>query len=228
MNNHLVMNPTFSRDQEWEIPRSNLKIEKVIGRGAFGVVSRGSAWDIPGKPGWTVVAIKSIREDASEREKRDLLSEFALLKNLDPHPHVIQLFGCVSSDTRPLIVVEYARYGDLLGYLRKSRGVHDNYYSDPSVKPCSELTSRNLLKFAWEISDGMDYLSIKKIIHSDLAARNVLVGEDEVCKITDFGMTGDVQEEDIYVRIHEGRLPIKWTAPEAIFDSGTYTTACNV
>ena len=42
-----------------------------------------------------------------------------------------------------------------------------------------------------------------KIIHSDLAARNFLVGEDEVCKITDFGMTGDVQEEDIYVRIHE-------------------------
>ena len=41
MNNHLVMNPTFSRDREWEIPRSNLKIEKVIGRGAFGVVSRG-------------------------------------------------------------------------------------------------------------------------------------------------------------------------------------------
>lgn len=40
-----------------------------------------------------------------------------------------------------------------------------------------------------------------KIIHSDLAARNVLVGEDEVCKITDFGRTG--QEEDIYVRIHE-------------------------
>ena len=38
------MNPTFSGDQEWEIPRSNLNIEKVIGRGAFGVVSRGSAW----------------------------------------------------------------------------------------------------------------------------------------------------------------------------------------
>ena len=63
MNNHLVMNPTFSGDQEWEIPRGNLNIEKVIGRGAFGVVSRASARDIPGKPGWTVVAVKSIRGD---------------------------------------------------------------------------------------------------------------------------------------------------------------------
>ena len=30
-----------------------------------------------------------------------------------------------------------------------------------------------------------------------------MVGEDEVCKITDFGMTRDVQEEDIYLLIHE-------------------------
>ena len=63
MNNHLAMNPTFSGDQEWEITRGNLNIEKVIGRGAFGVVLRGSVWDILGKPGWTVVAVKSIRGD---------------------------------------------------------------------------------------------------------------------------------------------------------------------
>ena len=69
---------------------------------------------------------------------------------------------------RPLVVVEYAQYGDLLGYLRRSRGVQDNYYSDPSVKPGSTLTSRQLLKFAWEISDGMHYVSMKKVtfIHS--------------------------------------------------------------
>ena len=39
-------------------------------------------------------------EDASEREKRDLLSKLTLLKNLDPHPHVIQLFGCVSTESK--------------------------------------------------------------------------------------------------------------------------------
>ena len=57
----LALNPSFSGDLEWEIPRANLNIEKVIGRGAFGVVSRGLALDLPGKPGWTVVAIKSIQ-----------------------------------------------------------------------------------------------------------------------------------------------------------------------
>ena len=57
----LAINPSFSGDIEWEIPRANLNIEKVIGRGAFGVVSRGLALDLPEKPGWTVVAVKSIQ-----------------------------------------------------------------------------------------------------------------------------------------------------------------------
>ena len=60
-------------------------------------------------------------------------------------------------------MVEYAQFGDLLGYLRKSRGMRDNYYSDPSIKPITSLSSKQLLKFAWEISDGMEYLSMKKV-----------------------------------------------------------------
>ena len=48
-------------DIEWEIPRSNLKVEKEIGNGSFGVVSRGLAFNLPGKPEWTVVAVKSIK-----------------------------------------------------------------------------------------------------------------------------------------------------------------------
>ena len=55
------INPSFSGDIEWEIPRANLNVEKVIGRGAFGVVSRGLVLDLPGRPGWTVVAVKSIQ-----------------------------------------------------------------------------------------------------------------------------------------------------------------------
>ena len=61
-----------------------------------------------------------------------------------------------------LVLVEYVPYDDLLGYLRKSRGLNDTYYDDPDIKPKTSLTSQQLMKFAWQIADGMSYLSLRK------------------------------------------------------------------
>ena len=60
------------------------------------------------------------------------------------------------------MLIEYVPYGDLLGYLRKSRGLNDAYYEDPDIKPKTNLTSQQLMKFAWQIADGMSYLSLRK------------------------------------------------------------------
>jgi len=62
-----------------------------------------------------------------------------------------------------LVLIEYVPYGDLLGYLRKSRGLNDTYYKDPDIKPQTGLTSQQLIKFAWQIADGMSYLSSKSV-----------------------------------------------------------------
>nr|XP_013808404.1 PREDICTED: fibroblast growth factor receptor 1 [Apteryx mantelli mantelli] len=55
-------------------------------------------------------------------------------------------------------------------------------------------------------------------IHRDLAARNVLVTEDNVMKIADFGLARDIHHIDYYKKTTNGRLPVKWMAPEALFD----------
>ena len=62
-----------------------------------------------------------------------------------------------------MVIIEYVPYGDLLGYLRKSRGLNDTYYKDPDIKPKSTLTSQQLIRFAWQVADGMAYLSDKKV-----------------------------------------------------------------
>ena len=70
----------------------------------------------------------------------------------------------VASTIEPImVIIEYVPYGDLLGYLRKSRGLNDAYYKDPDVKPNTSLTSQQLIKFAWQVADGMEYLSNKKV-----------------------------------------------------------------
>ena len=63
-----------------------------------------------------------------------------------------------------MVIIEYVPYGDLLGYLRKSRGLNDTYYKDPDVKPKTNLTSQQLMKFAWQVADGMSFLSSNKVI----------------------------------------------------------------
>ena len=61
-----------------------------------------------------------------------------------------------------LIVLEYLPYGDLLGYLRKSRG-HSDVYNSGEKTPTSSLSATDLLSFAWMIADGMEYLAKMKV-----------------------------------------------------------------
>ncbi|XP_066024439.1 fibroblast growth factor receptor 2-like isoform X2 [Pocillopora verrucosa] len=213
--------------RSWEIPREHVTIKQIIGKGAFGQVAKATAVNLQGRAKKMLVAVKMLKENASESERKDLLSELELMKQLKPHPHVIKVLGCVTKSEPLFVLIEYVPFGDLLGYLRKSRGLNDTYYKDPDIKPQTNLTAQQLMKFAWQIADGMSYLSSIPVIHRDLAARNVLVGEGETCKVTDFGMARDVQEDNIYERKTRGRLPVKWTAIEALL-YGKYSTKSDV
>ncbi|NWW41198.1 FRK kinase, partial [Panurus biarmicus] len=66
-----------------------------------------------------------------------------------------------------------------------------------------------------QVASGMAYLESQNYIHRDLAARNVLVGEHNVYKVADFGLAR-VENENVYEARTETKLPVKWTAPEAI------------
>ncbi len=52
---------------------------------------------------------------------------------------------------------------------------------------------------------------------SDLAARNCLVGEQNIIKVADFGLARYMQlHEDTYTARNGAKFPIKWTAPEGL------------
>ena len=74
-------------------------------------------------------------------------------------------------------------------------------------------------------SQLQDYLASLNIVHRDLACRNVLVAKDKLLKITDFGLSREVEE--VYVKKTKGRLPLKWMAIESI-TAREFTTASDV
>lgn len=99
--------------------------------------------------------------------------------------------------------------------------------SDGEEDDLQALTFDDLLSFAYQVARGMEFLSSKNCIHRDLAARNVLVTKGRLIKIGDFGLARDIDNDSNYVVRGNVRLPVKWMAPESIFQ-GMYTVKSDV
>ncbi|KAI4872760.1 hypothetical protein NFI96_027002, partial [Prochilodus magdalenae] len=85
----------------------------------------------------------------------------------------------------------------------------------------------DLLRFSYQVAQGLEFLAAKNCIHRDVAARNVLLTDGRVAKICDFGLARDIMNDSNYVVKGNARLPVKWMAPESIFDC-VYTVQSDV
>ncbi|XP_045061890.1 insulin receptor a [Coregonus clupeaformis] len=201
---------------DWEVGRDKINILRELGQGSFGMVYEGIAKDIVKGEPETHVAVKTVNESASLRERIEFLNEASVMKGFTCH-HVVRLMGVVSKGQPTLVVMELMTHGDLKSYLRCLRPDSEN-------NPTGRLppTLREMVQMAAEIADGMAYLNAKKFVHRDLAARNCMVAQDFTVKIGDFGMTRDIYETDYYRKGGKGLLPVRWMAPESLKD-GVFT-----
>ncbi|XP_030043845.1 insulin receptor-related protein [Microcaecilia unicolor] len=205
---------------EWEFPREKITIIHELGQGSFGMVYEGTAKGIVKDETETKVALKTVNELASMRERIEFLNEASVMKAFKCH-HVVRLLGVVSQGQPALVIMELMTRGDLKSYLRSLRPDAEN---NPGLPPPS---LKDMIQMAGEIADGMAYLSAKKFVHRDLAARNCMVSEDFTVKIGDFGMTRDIYETDYYRKGGKGLLPVRWMSPESLKD-GIFTPQSDV
>jgi len=176
------------REKGWVIDEADVKIQEKIGKGEFGDVMLGNYQA-------QKVAIKVMKDMQPQRTKQ-FLAEATVMTSLQ-HENLVCLKGIILDKSSLKIVTEYMSKGSLLEYLR-SRGRQF-------------VTRKDQIKFALDTCQGMEYLESRNVIHRDLAARNVLISEHEDAKVSDFGLA-----LHNYTFLESGKLPIKWTAPEAL------------
>ncbi|GLD55566.1 insulin-like growth factor 1 receptor isoform X1 [Lates japonicus] len=205
---------------EWEVAREKISLSRELGQGSFGMVYEGLAKGVVKDEAETRVAIKTVNESASMRERIEFLNEASVMKEFNCH-HVVRLLGVVSQGQPTLVIMELMTRGDLKSYLRSLRP-KEQQWSSLSLPPLKKM-----LQMAGQIADGMAYLNANKFVHRDLAARNCMVAEDFTVKIGDFGMTRDIYETDYYRKGGKGLLPVRWMSPESLKD-GVFTTNSDV
>ncbi|KFZ62950.1 hypothetical protein N321_06156, partial [Antrostomus carolinensis] len=120
------------------------------------------------------------------------------------HPNIIHLEGVVTKSRPVMIITEFMENCALDSFLRLNDG---------------QFTVIQLVGMLRGIAAGMKYLSEMNYVHRDLAARNILVNSNLVCKVSDFGLSRFLEDDPAdptYTSSLGGKIPIRWTAPEAI------------
>lgn len=118
-----------------------------------------------------------------------------------------------------LLVLEICEHGTLLDHVQSPE--------EPG------LDATRLLSYCHDVGRALTYLSARKIVHRDVAARNVLLDSALNCKLSDFGMsvvlnTDDSEYASSYVRIKGGEAPIRWSAIEVLTENKFSTASASI
>ena len=152
-----------------------------------------------------LVAIKTLKKDPTEQNKKAFEKEIKFMSRLN-HTNVVHLLGICTKGT-PFIMMEYMKNGDLNKFLKKHTFA---LQYEMETEGSSTINQKILVYISLQIASGMQYLSGHKFIHRDLATRNILVGNDFVVKVADFGMSQNLYS-GYYFRIKGHQmLPIRW------------------
>ncbi|XP_043941493.1 inactive tyrosine-protein kinase transmembrane receptor ROR1 [Protopterus annectens] len=198
-----------------ELPLSAVRFMEELGECTFGKIYKGHLY-LPGMDHAQLVAIKTLKDFSNPQLWTEFQQEASLMAELH-HPNVVCLLGIVTQEQPVCMLFEYMNQGDLHEFLIM-RSPHSDVgcSSDEDGTVKSSLDHGDFLHIAIQIASGMEYLASHFFVHKDLAARNIIVGEQLHVKISDLGLSREIYSSDYYRVQPKSLLPIRWMAPEAI------------
>uniref|UniRef100_F6PL93 Receptor tyrosine kinase like orphan receptor 1 n=1 Tax=Ornithorhynchus anatinus TaxID=9258 RepID=F6PL93_ORNAN len=210
-----MLNAYKPKSKAKELPLSAVRFMEELGDCAFGKVYKGHLY-LPGMDHTQLVAIKTLKDFNNPQQWADFQQEASLTAELH-HPNIVCLLGVVTQEQPACMLFEYTNQGDLREFLIM-RSPHSDVgcSSDEDGTVKSSLDHGDFLHIAIQISAGMEYLSSHFFVHKDLAARNILIGEQLQVKISDLGLSREIYSADYYRVQSKSLLPIRWMPPEAI------------
>jgi len=201
-----LLEQASSRHAE-KIEAEDLTVNEKIGEGSFGTVYRGEYNDMD-------VAVKVLRrpwEVLTLDEKNEFVREISVAVQMN-HTSVSRTWGFT---TKPqlAIVMEYCENGSIAEYL---------------ANPYTQVSDHKKMEWFVRIAKGLNFIHKKlKVVHRDIAARNILLDANLKCQIGDFGLARFMSEDKPALTgpkrmayntecRHPG--PVKWMAPESLLN----------
>ncbi|CAL8132864.1 unnamed protein product [Orchesella dallaii] len=200
-------------DRNLEIPSTKFQIDKKcrLGSGNFGTVNKAS---IERNCGVQEVAVK-VPMPGSKEALKSILCEIKLMSFIGEHPNVLQLVAACTFEIRRgnvYVFTEFCSNGSLQSFLKLQAAILE---AGNCTKPTLYEIILRFCRFGREIAEGMKYIGSKKVVHGDLSARNILLDENLVCKISDFGLSTNLYNS-LYVNKKLAYVPWRWMAIESL------------
>ena len=177
--------------------------KEKIGRGTFSNVYKGYYPELK-----VEIAVKKINRRGIEKMRKYIDTEIEIMKDLN-HPNITKLYDVIYDNRKNYeniyLILEYCPNGDLTSLLKKKKIMDES----------------EAKKYLQQLANGLKYLTENNIFHRDLKPQNILIGKDNILKITDFGFAKSVNSSDISETFCGSPL---YMAPEILtYQKYTYT-----
>lgn len=147
----------------------NFRVDKVLGKGSYGVVKMGTS-TLTGEK----VAIKTMNPSrlVSDNDRKSLQNEIEIMKKLN-HENIVRVFEVIEQNNQVSLIMEYSENGELFDHIIKNH----------------KLKELEACKIFIETIEALEHIHAMGIVHRDVKPENILLGSQNKVKLSDFGLS---------------------------------------